>query len=49
MEGVKSKIGTRFQVEGVKYKITLIIRFRLDVWDHLIARLHQYNSHSSHS
>jgi hypothetical protein len=29
-------------VEGVKYKITVIIRSRLDAPNRLIARLHQY-------
>jgi hypothetical protein len=42
MKGVKNKIGTMFQVEGVKYKITVIIRSRLDAPNRLIARLHQY-------
>jgi hypothetical protein len=42
MKGVKSKIGTMFQVEGVKCKITVIIRSRLDAPNRLIARLHQY-------
>jgi hypothetical protein len=42
MKGVQSKICVRFRVEGVKYKITIIIRSRLDAPDHLIARLHQY-------
>jgi hypothetical protein len=42
MEGVKSKIGTMFYVEVVKYKKKKIIRSRLDVPNRLIARLHQY-------
>jgi hypothetical protein len=42
IEVVKCKIDTRFQVEGVKYKITVIIRFRSDTPYRLIACLHQY-------
>jgi hypothetical protein len=41
MEVVKCKIDTRFQVEGVKCKITVTIRSRSDAPDRLIACLHQ--------
>jgi hypothetical protein len=42
MEVVKCKIDIRFQVEGVKYEITVTIRSRSDAPDRLIACLHQY-------